>query len=302
MQLLVVAFWIAAMTWLAWSKVLPHANNSAVPDQRLVASEALGPPRDVVWNMFWDGRSIGTARMSFAFEEDGISTVQSVVQCRRLPVSEMAEELIGNWAVFAGIAKLGQKDTFVSFDLSSEMLFDVDGKLSRFRSSVDYAGVGELFILRGFQFDDKIDVAVTAGELMTTADGTSQELFRRTFPIPPDAFVIDAFAPSPRLANLRLGQEWTFKTFRPFPPNSPLRTAHAVVDGRDMLAWGDDVETVYVVTFTETDSGLTSVNKPFSKLWVQDDGTVLKQELLLANLKVEFRRQSDDDFAAEAKR
>ncbi len=298
-QILIVLFWFASMTWLTNTKILPHVNNATAPDQRLIAADSVGPPKDVVWHMFWDGRSIGSAQMTFKYEQDGVSTARSVVRCRSLPVSEMANELIGNWALFAGVSGLGQNDTVVSFDLVSEMLFDVDGRLSRFRSSVNYAGVGDLFILRGFQFEDKLDVAVTAGELMATDDGAPTELFRRTFPIPPEALVLDAFAPSPRMANLKLGQEWTFKTFRPFPPNSPLRTAKAVVEGRDMLAWDGEVDTVFVVTFTEVDSGLTSIDKPFSKLWVRDDGIVLKQELALANLKVEFRRQADDEVTPE---
>ena len=62
------------------------------------------------------------------------------------------------------------------------MLFDNDGSLSRFRSSVNYAGLGELFVLRGLQFDDQLDIAVTAGDLIPRSDDIPRELFRRKPP------------------------------------------------------------------------------------------------------------------------
>jgi hypothetical protein len=294
-QFLIVVFWLAAMTWLTATKILPHANSMGAPDQRLIDRAKLDTPKEVRWNMYWDDRAIGSAEMNFVYEQDGISIVRSVVHCSKLPVSEMASELLGNWSVITGIAGLGGNNATVSFDFETEMLFDVSGKMNRFQSTVKYPGIGELFVLRGFQYEDKLDVAVTTGAIMSQGREESNELFRRTFPLPADALVIDAFAPSPRLANLRPGQEWTFRTFRPFPPNAPLRTAKAVVEGRDMLAWEGEVASVYVVSFAEVDSGLTSIDKPFSKLWVRDDGVVLKQQLSLANLNVEFRRQGVDE-------
>lgn len=299
-QALLVVFWIAAMSWLAFTKILPMSGRSATPDQRFVDTESISHPEDVTWNMFWDGRAIGTANMTFNIAEDGVTTVESKVQFRSLPVSEMANELIGTWALFAGLSGLGSNETVVSFDLESQMLFDNDGSLSRFRSSVNYGGLGELFVLRGLQFDDQLDIAVTAGDLIPQSEDIPRELFRRKFPMSADKMVIDAFAPSPRLANLKIGQEWTFQTFRPLPPTSPLRTVLAVVERREMIAWGGDIETVYVVSFSEMGSGLTSIDKPFSYLWVRDDGVVVKQELALANLVVEFRRQEDQQARGSA--
>ena len=189
----------------------------------------------------------------------------------------------------------GGEEFTTDLDVTSRMQFDAFGHLEQVESHANIAELGELFQLTGRVQDQGIDLVVHT-QLPGLANDNPTELFRKRLELPPDALVVDALSPSPRLANLRVGQTWTFRSFRPFPPQRPWQLIKAEVTGTEAYLGAGDYESVFVVQFTDqTSSSLTTSATPFSKLWVRDDGTVVKQQLAMGSVQVDFERDERHD-------
>jgi hypothetical protein len=117
------------------------------------------------------------------------------------------------------------------------------------------------------------------------------EVFRRDIPLPEEALVVDAFSPSPRLQNLSVGQQWSYRAIRPFPPGNPWQIVQARVQSLDSIEIQGRYESVFRVTFTDSHaSSLTASIAPFSTLWVRLDGAVVRQQFSLGGSTLTFER------------
>jgi hypothetical protein len=121
--------------------------------------------------------------------------------------------------------------------------------------------------------------------------------------LPGDALVSDELSPQARLTGLHLGQEWTVPVFSPLrDPRSPVEILQARVDSRDLLMWeGEAISVFQVVYRPDSGAALSSTGGTRAKLWVRDDGTVLKQEVSVLNSKIVFLRNTAEQSASRAK-
>ena len=93
--------------------------------------------------------------------------------------------------------------------------FDNYGMLSRFDTKVDVGDLDELLRIEGNVNGELLDLVARVE--MSAQEPT--EIFRRKeIRLPPDALVADTFSPRPKLTNLRVGQKWTFQSYRPLCP------------------------------------------------------------------------------------
>jgi len=303
-QIAILVFWFASMTWLARTKILPLLGPSARPDQRIFRPESPDEDQVVCWKIRWSNRTIGWARTEIRRRSMGQGHVKSVVHFDRLPTQKMVREMFGSMSLFVKMLNLGNDDLEVTFTARSEMSFDTFGVLEQLESTVDLQHIGEIFVLKGLVRDEQLALRVLPGrDLQISAGGTKEQdqnaLFEKSFRLPPDALVADALSPQSRLAGLAVGQTWQFQSYRAFPPQNPFRLMQADVEREEMIAWALVVEPVKVVTFTDiSGSGLTMARTPSNTLWVRDDGTVLKQQMELGNIMIEFIRQLEDDCDA----
>ena len=130
--------------------------------------------------------------------------------------------------------------------------------------------------------------------------GTFLSRHRYEVDLPRDALVGDSLSPRSELRNLRVGQQWTIPVYRPFPPNSPVQILLARVEKSEFFDWeGELVETYVVVYRDEAGTGINSARKPIGRTWVQPDGTVLRQEVMLSNLRFTFDRLPPGDLSAQ---
>ena len=198
---------------------------------------------------------------------------------------------MGIFGRFAGkmTGEIGPLDLYVLTNLD----FDNYGELRRLNTRVDIGSLEELLSIDGIVKEDTLDLAA---RLKT--DGTQErEVYRdREIKLPPDALVADTFSPRPKLANLKVGQTWTFQSYQPLMPHSPLTLIEAKVTGKELIEWqGRMVRVMKVVFQKDSGSGISTTRRPVSETWVTKDGTVLRQDLWLASVKVQFIRQSNDD-------
>ena len=76
-------------------------------------------------------------------------------------------------------------------------------------------------------------------------------------------------------------------------PHSPLSLIEARVEREELVEWnGAMVRTLKVVFQKDSGSGISSTRRPLSETWVMRDGTVLRQDLWIASVKVQFIRDA----------
>jgi len=320
-QILVLLFWLISMGWLATTKIAPQFAASDRPDQRTFRPESSSDVETQAWKIRWNHRRIGWAKTTTRRFTDGQGFVESEVRLENLTVRQMLKEMFGSAMIMLRAFDLGGVDDQlrVGCRVKTEMNFDAYGRLKRFVSGLELDSFGELISTRGTMGGGKLSVDVFSGAALDDmpegalgshggalevpgSDGDTTEvrygaLLSRDFEVPEDALIADALLPQSRLTGLIVGQQWTFKSYRAYPPQNPLREVEARVERQEMLGWEDDVEPVFVVSFRDVSgSGLTAASEPNSWLWVRKDGTVLKQQMRMGNVNVDFLRVSPEDI------
>jgi hypothetical protein len=112
--------------------------------------------------------------------------------------------------------------------------------------------------------------------------------------LPATALVGDELAPQARLPDLHVGQRWTLPVYSPLrSPNSaePVEVLQATVEGYESVQIGDESHPAMTVIY-RSDSGsiLAGSRAPRGKLWVAEDGTVLKQVSYVLGSRLQFVR------------
>jgi hypothetical protein len=290
----VLIFWLVSVGWLVRTKVLPYVRPGETPDQGIAIPDKPWSESLVAWEIYLGDRQIGTASNRAVRRADMTAIVISRVDLEDLPVEQLAKELLGpvsGWMTWG--TRAGDADLKLDITVETEMTFDAYGQADRLRSDVDLSGIEDLLQLRG-QFSPNA-LLLSASSLPLGAEEPGQEerveVFRRKIPLPEETLVVDAFSPSPRLQNLSVGQEWSYRAIRPFPPGNPWQIVQARVQSLDSIEIQGRYESVFRVTFTDSQaSSLTASIAPFSTLWVRLDGAVLRQQFSLGGSTLTFER------------
>jgi hypothetical protein len=173
-------------------------------------------------------------------------------------------------------------------DAASMLEIDPLGRLSGIYSSLNAVGIDTGVVIRG-----RVRGTTLSGEVRS---GIISQPFERY--LPPNALFGDELSPQARLPGLRLGQEWTVPVYSPLrfsESRNPVEVLHAKVEGRESVVIGDDnVLTSVVVYRSDSGSILSGAQTPRGKLWVADDGTVLKQTSRLFGSQLTFLRAAPE--------
>ena len=281
-----LVLWFASMSWLVSTKVLPTLTNGQPPDYSdILPKTEVVNPAPVRWSIRWNSKEIGWAENKITRSMDGTGCIQSEVQFEELPVDQMLQDLMGVMGSFAGpmFGEIGNIDLAVLTSLD----FDHYGVLNRFETKVTVGDLEDLLHVQGIVKEEKLDLRSS----VRTGSKPKQIFHKKEIHLPPDALLTDSFSPRPKLANLHVGQTWTFQSYQPLMPHSPLTLIQANVEREELLEWnGQMVRTRKVAFSRDSGSGISSTRKPVAELWVQRDGTVLRQDVMLASVKVQFVR------------
>jgi hypothetical protein len=129
---------------------------------------------------------------------------------------------------------------------------------------------------------------------LTLVSGDSAIEVPQEFNLPPKARYAEAFSPRTRMQGLSVGQQWTTPVVNPLATSSSVRLVESLVESRETITWQDaPVETFVVVYRYDSGSG-AAARDPVGKVWVRDDGLVLRQELPIGSARIRFERTSDE--------
>ena len=280
------------MGWLFQTKVIPLLLVPA-PAQHALPPTDSSSPRIDHWDILWNDRTIGTAKITSTRNSAG-GQIDSFVSFEQLPVDQMLKELFGPANQLLRMAVGDLRTAPLSLCLNSTLFINYDGGLESFSSRVRLDGVGDLFELRGTVNDGVMELDVVAvGDVWP--EDFPHKLLQKRFDLPAGAFVADAFSPQSQLSNLSVGQTWQFHTYRTLAPNQPLQLVQANVESVQDVAWEGDVETVFAVSLRNVRRELSSTDDFLGRLWVRGDGLVLRQLVRAGNLEIVFLRRSRRD-------
>lgn len=289
----VMVFWLIAMSWLLTQKVIPPMLAGDPPDyQAALSLDNKDPiPPTICWNVEWNGRYIGLAASRPVIGKEGVE-LRSVLHFTKLPMRDMLQQLLGKMAMLVD-PTMGQEEFTPTLHVSTRMRFDHDKHLNGFQTVVDLPELPRFIDLDATVNEvGKLKMLATAIAGVPQPDGRQPRVsYRQELDLPRDALVGDALSPRSELRNLKVGQQWTIPTYRPFPPNSPVQILLARVDGSEFITFdGEVLEALVVVYHDEAGSGLRSTRQPIGRTWVTAEGMVLKQEVMLSSMRFTFVR------------
>lgn len=290
---IVILAWIASMTWLVSTKILPPILKGQAPSYEHILPTEESTER-VRWDISLDGNPLGSAENLIQRELDGVGRVKTVVELNQFSVDNVLNEMMERVRVFNFFHPNREKVSFgtINLKVESELAFDVFGELSRFSSTVSVDELTDFIQLDGTVSDEDLRLVVYTNTY--DEEQNRKMIYDATMKVPHGTLVTDAFSPQPRLSRLRVGQSWTFQRYQPLRPANPIEMMEALVERRDAIVWNGKSTVANVVAIRRESSGtVTAAREPLGYVWVLKDGRVVRQETKVGSMNIVFDRVSD---------
>lgn len=285
---IIVLAWLCAMTWLITTKIIPSYRAPAERGYRDLLSQLDEEEISARWRIIWDGQAIGEADYQVQRQHDGGAMLRSKVDFRQLPVAQLMESFLGGMVHLMPADVRKEMNVKLDATVDTVVHFDAYNHLMDVEASAGLTGSPPMITIRGTQTNGVLRVH----SRMTGEDRSVRGMSYVTeIPMEADGFQIDALAPVPRLQRLQVGQSWHQRTLRPLSAATRWETVRAEVVSWDEIEWDGRLQGAYRVEFeTETAGSLSVTQRPVGKMWVLRDGRVVRQQLRLASITVEFER------------
>ncbi len=281
--------WLATMGWLISQKVAPVLLVGDPPSYRTTLEAQQAEPL-VGRSMAWDGRPLGWVLNTTSSMRNEMIEVRTLVHFDDFPL----REIVPSWLLSKNLAEDAEDEAWIRLTLEakSRLAFDPLKRLSDFESSLGFPGIDDGIKVRGTVDGSELHVSVHSGDFTYETDTV----------LPQDALLNDTFSPQGTLPGLRQGQTWNVGVYSPLrPATDPVELLHATVEGRKPVLWGEQVvEALLVVYRGDPGSGSVNAEKARGRLWVLDDGTVVKQEVAVLDSTLTFNRMQGEAAAALA--
>jgi hypothetical protein len=278
----VCLMWLTTMSWLIIQKVLPSLWVGQPPSYQTIVEAQKREP--VGWNLWINNKQLGWALSTMESQEQGLKEIHNYVHFDDLPI----EELTSGWsrALFRLIERPSGK--FV-MDVKSTLSFDFLGNLSRFDSKIQLEPLQNVLRMYGVVEGLQLRVEIRSGDFTYSSE----------MPLPQHALLSDAMSPQTQLPNLAIGQTWSVPALSPLRPTSNLmEMLHAKVEGKVPVYWNSEIYDAWLVVYrSDSGIGFGSDSHARGKLWVLEDGTVIKQQGMIFDTVLSFVRMSDLESA-----
>ncbi|MBN1394722.1 MAG: hypothetical protein JW959_06835 [Pirellulales bacterium] len=272
----VVVLWLATMSWLVRTKVLPLLEIGEPPRlAEIVESQRDDPP--IGWEIFIDKERLGWALTETKSRDSGMREVRGRVHFDELPLAKIMPGWLKPISQVAG-----RSVDELRIDARSVLTVDALGHLLCFESAVRLDPLDEVIGMSGLVEEGLLKLSVS------TAYGS----FKKELSLPPNALPSDFFSPQTELPGLRGGRTWTVPIYSPlWPSKDPVKIVRATVEGTEPILWNGGVVDVWKVVYRD-DTGTASDDDAThqAKTWVRKDGAVLQQQARFSDATLTFVR------------
>ncbi len=290
-RLAVLALWLAAMGWLAVCWILPPFFAGEPPAYGLADADKPRPP--VAWYLYLNDRRLGWALSEIIQHSGDTTEIHSLVHFNTILALEETLPIALRVIARASTEAAGSMEWEVESNLITNSAIN---QLVAFSSKLRPKSGQSLVNIDGSVEGEKLKLTVRLGDL------PPQE-----FPLPlPENKVRDGFSPEMELRGLRLGQSWTIVSYSPLDlPSNPMdmlkdrpptKVLFAKVEEQAQLTWHGHLQPMWVVVYrSDTSDGPGSEKNIRNRLWVDRDGTVVRQEVRLGEHSLLFARMPERD-------
>lgn len=221
--------------------------------------------------------------------EQGPQEIRTHVHFNEVPLSELTPGWLR--ALFRLIEQPADK---LEMDAYSTLTIDPLGKLIRFDSELRLKSLPNVLRMHGIVEGTQLRLEIRSGDFSYTSE----------LMLPPHSLLSDALSPQTQLPNLRLGQTWTVPALSPlWPTDSPMELLQATVQEKEDISWNDEIQQAWAVIYQNDPGGMfTASSRPRGKLWVLEDGTVIKQEATIFDSVLRFVRLTNTEADRLAKK
>jgi hypothetical protein len=273
----VVSLWTCTMSWLVVARILPPFFQGDPPQHGVAVQEA---PH--CWQIAFRERTVGFAASQGVPGAFGTTEVHSRVQIEGIELRKLWPFQIGS--LIHGL-------NTIQLDTRTRMTLDSLGALSTFDTRVQLVDVPLTLQIRGRVEGAELQVHMQSGEIEHKA----------SFPAPREALIASDLLPESKLLDLQVGRRWQQEVFSPFKSSMEIVQAEVVAEGL-IDHRGEQVNAKRIEYRSLSNAGVAADKSLRSMLWVDDDGTVLRQDLYFMSAKLRFERCHEPHMIARAKR
>lgn len=281
-NIIVCLMWLSTMTWLITQKVVPALWVGQPPSYQAIVETQKREP--VGWHLWINNKQLGWALSTLEEQGQGSKEIRSYIHFDELPI----DELTSGWGR-ALFRLMEQPSGKFEMDVQNVLTIDSMGKLLRFDSRIQLDPLKNILRMQGIVDGLQLHVEIRSGNFSYSSD----------VPLPQHALLNDALSPQTQLPNLAIGQTWAVPALNPLRPTANLmEVMRATVEEKEPIYWNSEIYDAWVVVYRgDPGAGFASKSGNRGKLWVLDDGNVIKQQAMIFDSILSFVRMSGTETA-----
>jgi hypothetical protein len=227
----------------------------------------------VCWEIEYDGRVVGHAVSQAVPGAGGTTEIHSRVLLKKIDIGRLAPQWMSSL-----VRGMGE----VSLDTRTALVLDSLNSLSSFDMKVWLNDLPLVMKVTGRVVGAELQMKIQSGEV-------THEI---SYQVPSYALLTSELIPEPKLLQIYVGRKWQQEVYSPFrPPGNALEILQAeVVDERMIDHRGERIHGRKIEYRSLSAAGVATDNTLRAALWVADDGTVLRQDVHLMDVKLRFER------------
>jgi hypothetical protein len=274
----VVMLWLGTMSWLMVARILPPFFQGEPPTHGVIIRD-----EPICWQIEYDGRTVGHAVSQAVPGALGTTEIHSRVLLEGIDIRNLAPQWMS-----ALVRGLGE----ISLDTRTAITLDSLGSLSSFDTRVWLNDMPLVMKVLGRIEGAELLLKLQSGDMTHEA----------RHPVPAQALLASELIPEPKLLQIYVGRKWQQEVYSPFrPPTNSIEIVQAeVVEETWIERRGDRTRARKIEYRTLPPAGVAASNTLRSVVWVDDEGTVLRQDVYLMDARLRFDRCTEPHMLKRA--
>jgi hypothetical protein len=275
----VMLLWLATMSWLVVAKILPPFFSGDPPGHGILEEDD-----PVCWQIECNGQHVGYAVRQAVPGAQSTTEIHSRVVLEDIPLRQIAPQWMSSIVDDLGEIKL---------DSRTRVTIDSLGKLSSFDTKVQLNELPLVVKVFGTVEGPNLELNFASGSVTHKAG----------FPLPSTSVLDGELIPQPKMLQVYVGRRWQVEMFSMFrPPDHSMELLQAEVVAEERIMHDGRATTARRIEYRSlAPSGVSSDQALRAKVWVADDGVVLRHEVELVNTRLRFERRDSREMIAHAR-